>query len=341
MFLPYIYKPREMKVTCLSQKSPAKIAAAGICAFFLTFSAPFSWAEPISGSSERAALFITGLSGSNQFKTYFEKTPELIRKTLLANGYLKENMVKLSEDLSGGKQWGREMPGTKENIDLELTRFAVTPKDYEEVFIFIAGHANGRDEEAMMHLPGDDMVFEDIIKKIDAISAKRIFLVVAAPQGETWIKKLGRPGRVIIAGNGYRQYDFIPMIFLRIFPEVFFKSTQGTDSSGKTKEVSLLDVFSETQEKIRQWYKNNKLQCTELALMDADGDAKGDSLFMENPDIEKAEGKENSAKGLSEIEASSGAPQTVKPAEFPLNLELSDAKASEVIYFKISKGEIA
>lgn len=270
----------------------------------------------------RLGLFITGLSGSHQFKTYFDQAPGKIRETLTANGYQPEDFTWFSEK-GEHQNWVDEQIARKENLLTYLGRQAGQSKAYDEVFIFIAGHANGRDEEAMMHLPGDDISYDALMKGIDAIPAKRMLIVVAAPQGDIWIKKLAKPGRVIIAANGYRQYDFIPMIFLRIFPSIFEQAGQA-DPSGETKHVSLLDIFTDTQKRVQRWYQRNNLHCTELALIDADGDGKGESLFTSEALPDLPQKKENAMP---------------EAAAFAMNLDLPDARMAKAIFYTAQGGK--
>ncbi len=281
---------------------------------------PLCFAESAPAPA-RLGLFITGLSGSHQFKTYFDQAPGKIRETLTANGYQSEDFTWFSEK-GGHQNWADDRIARKENLAMYFDARAEQKKVYDEVFVFIAGHANGRDEEAMMHLPGDDVSYEVLMKGIDAIPAKRMLIVVAAPQGDIWIKKLAKPGRVIIAANGYRQYDFIPMIFLRIFPAIFEKAGQA-DPTGETKNVSLLDIFADTQKRVQRWYQRNNLHCTELALIDADGDGKGESLFTSEalPDIPQK--KENAMP---------------EAAAFAMNFDLPDARMAKAILYTAQGG---
>ena len=298
---------------------------------------------------EKLGLFITGLSGSHQFQTYFNRAPEYFRQSLLWNGYRKEELIKFAEDKQGGQEWGASEVAYKKDLLGYLDQLAQRKTPYEEAFIFIGGHANGRDEEAMLHLPGEDLRYQDLMDKLDAIPAKHLILIVAAPQGEAWIERLAKPHRVIVAGNGYRQYDFIPMQFLRYFLEMFVRGVPRLAPGQKLRAPSLLDIFVETQQKIRRWYKNNNLYCTELALIDADGDGKGESLFAASAGLDASQKKGEVIPEQADPKPLPPAAQestvTVPPVivieeeRLPVNLDLPDAKMAEAVYFRVKKEE--
>ena len=107
---------------------------------------------------------------------------------------------------------------------------------------------------------------------------------------------------------------------------MFVRPTPPADLEPKDWDVSLQDIFVETQQKIHQWYQDNNLHCTELALMDADGDGKGQPLLVV-PEAAAA-APSASAVGLQGIET--GMP-------LPVDLETSDAKNAKAIYFHVKR----
>ena len=182
-------------------------------------------------SGDNFAFFLTGLPGNNQFKIHMAEAVKSLREVLRANGYSAQQMVLFSEKPASGDLWGKNEVATKEGIEEFLKDTHKRLKPYDRAFIFICGHANGRDEEALFHLPGPDMMYQTLMEGIDGIPAKEMTVVVIASQGHAWIRKLGRPGRVIIAGNGLRQFDFIPMLFLRFFPKNLDRKSTRLNSS--------------------------------------------------------------------------------------------------------------
>ena len=224
----------------------------------------FSYANP---QEENLGLFITGLAGNHEFKIFMDGALSSLQKVLLANGYKEEQFLTFSEKNS-----------TKRTLENYMKETAKRPKPYANVFIFIAGHANGHDEDAFFHLRGTDVSYKTMMEWIGSIPAKQMILVVAASQGEAWIKKLGKPGRIIIVGNGLQKFDFIPVTFLRLFPSMF-SPLAPVEKDKAPVQISLKDVFLKTQKGVQDWYRVNELMPTEVAEIDADGDGKGENLL--------------------------------------------------------------
>ena len=314
-------------------------------------------AQTPENSGDNFALLITGLSGNRQFKIHMEDAAKSLREVLRVNGYGAQQMVRFSDKVEFGDLWGKNEMVTKEKLEEFLKDTGKRLKPYDHAFIFIGGHANGRDEGAMFHLPGQDISYEDLIAGIDGIPAKEMIIVVAASQGHTWIRKLGRPGRVIIAGTGLRQFDFIPMLFLRYFPENLhsgvFDPLQEKESRLK---ASLRDVFIQTQREVQDWYRRTNLHPTEVALIDEDGDGKGQTLIMKGADFDSwARGERKAHEVLEPLtEAAPG----VKPAaaaiqeekkeeeaveasiDLPMDPDLPDGKAAQLFVFTVPGGKI-
>jgi hypothetical protein len=283
-------------------------------------------------ASDHLGLFITGLSGNDSFRDYFEKASQELRDVLLENGYAARDMVRFVEEPDSHKSWNRQEKSTRENLLKQLGELAKRNSPYENVFIFISGHANGRDAEAVFHVPGDDIVYQELMDAIEQIPAKHMTLVVAASQGESWIQKFSGPGRVIVAGNGLREFDSLPMIFLRTFPSMFSKASVKAEDKEATASISLRDIFAATQRTVLFWYQNNGLHLTETALIDADGDKKGETFLLPNaPDPNE----------VTAIETQPGLEQAAPTVEelFPMDFNLHDAQMADAITFQIPSGE--
>lgn len=219
------------------------------------------------------AIFISGLSGSRQFQVYFKDASDKLAPVLRDNGY--PEIYRFSETPGGGSS---EFRADRDTLQKTLSEIAARGP-YENVFVWVAGHGNGRDDETELHLPGQDVSYKELMGWLDQVPAKAGIFALAVPQGQAWIKTLARPGRVIAAGGGLREYDFIPWMFLRHFPSSFFSTAKSAGEVSAPRRTNLRDVFVEAQKKSQAWYRDNHLQPTELALLDADGDGKAESLF--------------------------------------------------------------
>lgn len=259
-----------------SRTSKKIFALLAFASLGIVLSQPSVLGEPPQG---KLGLFITGLSGDNTFKNYFEDASRRLRELLVSNGYQREELVRFSDSEENNQLWNQAEISRKENLRKFFKEISQRKTPFENAFIFIAGHANGRDEEAVLHLPGEDIVYRELMEEIDTLPAKQMIIVIATPQGMIWIQKLSRPGRVIVVGNGYREYDFLPMLFLRFFPAMFQEIPNSPkNSSNEWSQISLKDAFTRTQRKVRHWFQDNHLRMTERAFINANGDKKGKSL---------------------------------------------------------------
>jgi hypothetical protein len=299
----------------------------------------FSTENALAETKPRLALFITGLSGTHATEVNFQKAVEDLRAFLLLNGYQPEQLVRIADEKGldlPEKLWAVEKLATKQNLAKYLDEVAQKDTVFENVFIFISGHANGRDEEAMFHLPGDDMAYKDLMAGIQNIRARQMMMVVAASQGTAWVENLSSPERIIVVGNGLREFDSMPMLFLRTFPELLrkFPRSEGELSETSEASVTLLEAFTESQRRVLHWYRENGLHTTEMAILDADGDKKAETLLR--PEAMKKIFKD---PGKTVVEASSD-PDVAPTEEFPMDLTLPDAvKAGEIKFITESEGE--
>lgn len=240
------------------------------------FCAAAAWAKPVfadAAAPKNVAILITGLSGSRQFQSYFRDSVEKLVPILEASGY--SGIYRFSEKPEVSQDADLV---TRENLQNRLKSIA-EQGPYENVFVWIAGHANGRDEESFLHLPEQDVSYKELMGWLEAIDSKRSLFALAIPQGQSWIKALAKPGRAVVAGSGLREYDFIPWMFLRNFPGAFQNTARFSAGESGPLVTSLKDVFVEAQNKSQAWYRDNHLQPTELAYLDADGDGLGEALF--------------------------------------------------------------
>jgi hypothetical protein len=253
----------------------------------------------------KLGLFIYGISGAGKYKKINDRSWDKLSSLLLVNGYRTDEIWRFSESPALEPKWGGDEVNDQRNIGDFLREISERKTPYEEVFIYISGHANGRDEKAKFHTSGEDVSYEKLMRWIDKIPAKNIVIVLALSQGHVWISELSRPGRIIIAGTGMRKFDMMPLVFSSIFPSIFEASAQAFD-----REVSLKEAFIKTQYFVRKWYQVRDLYITETALLDDEGKGQGKDYLDKVKEIENevlhrktgGEFKENELTCLFEAE---------------------------------------
>ena len=223
-----------------------------------------AYADP---QKKNLAIFIFGSPGTPQFQHDFEDARADLGRVLEANGF--------------GPEQQRVLKGDGQTLQTELAK--ISKKTYGNLFIFVAGHANGRDEQAMLHLPGQDRSYAELMPLIEKIHARQRILVAAVPQAHVWAKRFSGKGQIVLAGNARREFDFIPAQFLKIFPAMFTKAAerQARDLEAGPANVSLAEVFLMTSRRVERWYKRNHLLATEIPVLEADGDGRVSAVFLE------------------------------------------------------------
>ncbi|HTL47610.1 MAG TPA: hypothetical protein VL688_06050, partial [Verrucomicrobiae bacterium] len=249
-----------------------RLAAFAFFSFPAVFPVLKNQALAAPSENPKLAVLITGLSGGYDYKKSFLGSSRALHNMLRENGYGEDSIVVFNEQGSVGEN-GNELMATRENLE-SFFEGQAGKSEREQVVVFIAGHANGHDENAKLHLPGRDVDFKTLISWLDGIKTKQMIVVLATPQGEAWMKKFSRPGRVILAGNGLRKHNALPVMFLKFFPAELLTASS-TAAEGESAEVSLADVFLRTHQKVMEWYRTNGLYPTEEPYLEADGDGKG------------------------------------------------------------------
>lgn len=314
---------------------------------FVLLALSFLLAEPAAFGAQadqrQAAFFITGLAGSHEFRINYRGAVRSLASILELNGYAYSDMVRLADEIEAEIPWGKAELSSGANIRKVIDEYSRSGKFYDKLFIFIAGHANGRDEEAVFHLPGEDIEYKELMRWLDNLPAKETIVIVAAPQGHAWVEQFSKPGRIVLAAGGLREFDFIPATFLRFFPNMFRAVAKRESESGPSY-ATLRDVFLETQKRVQEWYERNNLKTTELAVIDADGDGKAESMIQKEILVEKGliAQEQGPAGGSQSPERVPEFRKWVPEEEQPLILmtpDVPDGIAADKIIFLVSGGE--
>ncbi len=252
------------------------VMAVVFLSIFFTSSPGYAYADP---AGKNLAVFIFGSSGSTEFKQYFNDARTDLGRVLEANGFSKDRQVVFRETPAASKNGMAEYQS--EDVALEKQLAAIAQGGpYDDLFFFLAGHASGHDEQAMLQLPGRDISYLQLLGRVDKIQFKRLLMVLVAPQAQVWVQRFSGPGRIVIAGSQKREFDFIPSRFLINFPQMFEKAARwhAKQPGEKKQGVSLAEVFLLTSLRVRGWYEDNHLLATEEPVLDTDGDGSASVL---------------------------------------------------------------
>ena len=156
----------------------------------------------------------------------------------------------------------------------------VRPDDL--LFLLLLGHGNFDGSDYRYNLRGPDLTGAELSAILDRFPAQRIVLVCTTPASGALIPRLSRGNRVILTAtkNGHEGNE---TVFARFFVESLHNPEADTDKSG---QVSILEAYSLTHRKVKEWYAENNRLATEHARLDDNGDGVGTAL----PDAASGEG---------------------------------------------------
>ena len=232
--------------------------------------------------SSRYAVVVSGASGGGEYADRFWEWSSKVVATLKGPLQLpRENLFFLAEDPEKDPSLvtARAVKSNLMQVVGELES-RVRPDDL--LFLLLLGHGNFDGSDYRYNLRGPDLTGAELSAILDRFPAQRIVLVCTTPASGALIPRLSRGNRVILTAtkNGHEGNE---TVFARFFVESLHNPEGDTDKSG---QVSLLEAYSFTHRKVKEWYAENNRLATEHARLDDNGDGVGTAL----PDAGSGEG---------------------------------------------------
>lgn len=251
-----------------------------ILLFALAIACPVpTLAEP---PPSRYAVVISGASGGGEYADRFWEWSSKLVATLKDPLQLPpENLFFLAEDPERDPSLvtARAVKSDLMKLVGELES-RVRPDDL--LFLLLLGHGNFDGSDYRYNLRGPDLTGAELSAILDRFPAQRIVLVCTTPASGALIPRLSRGNRVILTAtkNGHEGNE---TVFARFFVESLHNPEADTD---KSRHVSLLEAYSYTHRKVKEWYSEKNRLATEHARLDDNGDGVGTAL----PDAGSGEG---------------------------------------------------
>ena len=232
--------------------------------------------------SSRYAVVVSGASGGGDYADRFWEWSSKVVATLKGPLQLpRENLFFLAEDPKRDPSLvtARAVKSELMQVVGELES-RVRPDDL--LFLLLLGHGNFDGGDYRYNLRGPDLTGAELSAILDRFPAQRIVLVCTTPASGALISRLSRGNRVILTAtkNGHEGNE---TVFARFFVESLHNPEADTDKSG---QVSLLEAYSFTHGKVKEWYAEKNRLATEHARLDDNGDGVGTAL----PDAGSGEG---------------------------------------------------
>ena len=274
----------------------------------------------------RYAVVVSGASGGGEYgERFWDWSSKMV---LSLKGPLKfpdENLFFLAEDPERDSSLvtARAMKSELMQVIGELES-RVRPNDL--LFLLLLGHGNFDGSNYRYNLKGPDLTGAELSAILDRFPTQRIVLVCTTPASGALIPRLSGGNRIILTAtkNGNEGNE---TVFARFFVQSFQNPEADTD---KSRQVSLLEAYTFTHRKVKEWYAEKNRLATEHARLDDNGDGVGSAL----PDVGSAEG---SLAGRVTLAAPA---EAAAPAESPTALAELEALRKKKLDLEASLREL-
>jgi hypothetical protein len=215
-------------------------------------------AEPAVAGSSGDLLLVVGAPGTEEYAIRFGRQVQEWRRVAESGG-LRFHLVGQSEEA------GEPDRDVFRQCVEDLENAAAGP-----LWVVLAGHGTFDGVEARFNLRGPDLSGSELAMWLRGV-ARPMVLVHAFSSSAPFMKAVAAKGRVVITStrSGYEQSysrfgDFFPLAFLDLEADL--------DRDG---QVSLLEAFLVTGNRVEEWYRTEGRLATEHAVMDDNGDGLG------------------------------------------------------------------
>lgn len=263
-------------------------------------------APPLAAQSTHL-LVIVGLGGDEENRARFHQwAAALVDAARDRGGLAPQSVVYLGEDVARdpGRISGR---ATRQEIERALGRLASVARPGDRVLVVLIGHGAASSGPARFNLPGPDLAPADFARLLDRFRGQTVVFVNTASASGAFLAPLAAPDRVVITatrGDGERNQTRFPGFFV----EALASGDADLDKDGR---VSMLEAFTWARGRTAASYEQDGQLLTEHALLDDDGDGKGNGA----PGTEGTDGALARTVALSSAEADRvGPPPDADPA---------------------------
>ena len=148
-----------------------------------------------------------------------------------------------------------------------LTQLSQVVEPNDTFIFYYVGQANRVQETLRFNLAGPDLCHTDLAADLNAIPARRSLIILDCPCAGLMIESLARPQRVIIAATGSDQ-PLSPRFSQYFIPAL----TDPNSDSNEDEQISLLEAFSATVQRLDEFFAERDLVATENPLLEDDAD---------------------------------------------------------------------
>jgi hypothetical protein len=238
--------------------------------FFLVFVLILS-AVPGSGQPSTYAALVSSASGNEEFKAKFREWSSLMVRTLTEDMNVpKDNVYLLMEDPGQGLAVATSK-ATKVEMMKVLEGLQSKIKEGDCLLLLLIGHGSFDGNEYKFNLVGPDITGSELKTQLNRFNKQQVVLVGATPSSGVLTRVLSGANRVIVTATK-SEFENNDTVFAQFFVEAFQKGKADTD---KNRQVSVLEAYLYTAQRVESWYKEQGRLATEHPLLEDNGDQTG------------------------------------------------------------------
>lgn len=230
---------------------------------------------------ERYLLVACSLPGDADHRTEFTTVLKDLREQLAARlQFAPERMTFLfgNETDAAGLEFPAS-PCTRETLAAAVQQLKDTVQPADSVWVWLMGHSHFDGRHTFFNMAGPDLDERGFAALWQPFPQTREQLFwITTPASGYFIKPLAAPGRIVLSATDVDQ-EINETVFAKEFAKLLIDPPDldllDFDSNG---EISLLDLYLNTVQRVERSYLNDKLLCTEHALLDDTSDGRGQEI---------------------------------------------------------------
>lgn len=230
----------------------------------------------------RAAILLTGVSGDQDLQAaYLEETRKLYSILTGTLGFARERVVVLFDDPQADPGLIRYR-STREGLEEACLSLSTGEKKADLVFVFIEGHGSYDGKTYKLNLVGPDPTAWELAAILYSIPAGRFVVVNATSASGGSLPALSGEGKIVITATksgSERNRTRMGAYFVESLE-------RNAADSDKDDRISVMEAFVFSGRKVEEHYKKEGNLQTEHAVLDDNGDGRGQS----DPNPESEEG---------------------------------------------------
>jgi hypothetical protein len=236
--------------------------------FFLSSLFPL----PSSLRAQTHVVILSGIGAEPKYVKQFATLGETLAGALHTRFSIPDSTILwLGEDSVRNVPWYRGQ-STKVNVEKAFDRVAARAKPGEQVVVILIGHGNGTGDESKFSMPGPDLSVTDFARFLGRFDKQRVAFINLTSASGDMVPVVSASNRVVIAATK-TAFERNESQFGKYFVDALSQDGADVDKDG---HVSLFEAFDYARLETKRHYENETKLMTEHAILDDDGDGKGD-----------------------------------------------------------------